>query len=132
MCTENEVASNSKDAGVQTNLNEEIPECEGGIGQLTLEDIETLNSRRRKPSLSSRTSSKSRGSSGSVLDKRKKKSSVLHFLLGLINDTSCHSLVEWIDKKEGIFKVDKERADEVVQIWNRKKKKSVKNWNNFA
>ena len=126
-----DVSGVSKDASVQTNFSEEIPECEG-FGQLTLEDIGTSKSRRRQSSTCSRTSSITKSSSGSVLEKRKKKSSVLHFLLCLMNDSSYKSLIEWVDKEEGTFKVNKEHAEEVVHIWNRKKKKSVKNWNNFA
>ena len=97
---------------------------------MTLEDIVGLKHQNRSRRSSSRTSSLS---SGSVLGKKKKTkkvSHVLHFLLNLIEDKSLESVVQWVDEKEGTFKIT--NANEVVEIWNRSRNKSVKDWNNFA
>ena len=37
-----------------------------------------------------------------------------------------------MDKPQGIFRVDKNQANEIVRRWNRKKGSGVKDWNNFA
>merc|ERR1711983_92296 len=57
---------------------------------------------------------------------------VLHFLLSLLQEPANHNLIYWVEQPQGIFRVDKNHANEIVRIWNQKKGSGVKDWNNFA
>ena len=122
----------SKDAQVQTDGDsafDAIPDYEG-LEPLTLDDIQSKPRKSRPSSVFS-----SRSGSSSTSKRRSKKAQgrhVLHFLLNFLQEDTNHSFIHWVDKPQGIFRVDKNQANEIVRRWNRKKGSGVKDWNNFA
>ena len=93
-----------------------------------------VNSRSRRVSeCSSRASSASSTRSGSkVAKKGKRKSSkgnVLHFLKRLLDDNE-QTMIQWTSKETGVFKIMD--PNQLLEVWNKTKKRPVKNWNHFA
>ena len=93
-----------------------------------------VNSRsRRESECSSRASSASSTRSGSkVAKKGKRKSSkgnVLHFLKRLLDDEE-QTMIQWTSKCTGVFKIM--NPNQLLEVWNKTKKRPVKNWNHFA
>ena len=93
-----------------------------------------VNSRSRRVSeCSSRASSASSTRSGSkVAKKGKRKSSkgnVLHFLKRLLDDEE-QTMIQWTSKCTGVFKIM--NPNQLLEVWNKTKKRPVKNWNHFA
>ena len=93
-----------------------------------------VNSRSRRVSeCSSRASSASSTRSGSkVAKKGKRKSSkgnVLHFLKRLLDDEE-QTMIQWTSKCTGVFKIMD--PNQLLEVWNKTKKRPVKNWNHFA
>ena len=93
-----------------------------------------VNSRSRRVSeCSSRASSASSTRSGSkVAKKGKRKSSkgnVLHFLKRLLDDNE-QTMIQWTSKETGVFKIMD--PNQVLEVWNKSKKRSAKSWNHFA
>ena len=118
------IFNGSKDAQVQTE-DVSIPDYEG-LEPLTLNDIQS------KPRKSKETLSEFSSRSGSSGKRSKRARHVLHFLLSLLQEPSNHNLIQWVEQRQGIFRVDKNHANEIVRIWNQKKGSGVKDWNNFA
>ena len=120
-----DIFNGSQDAQVQTDVN--IPDYEG-LAPLTLNDIQ---SKRRK---SKDTLSEFSSRSGSSGKRSKRGRNVLHFLLSFLQEPSNHNFIHWVEKPQGIFRVDKNHANEIVLIWNQRKGSgvNVKDWNNFA
>ena len=119
-----DVFNGSKDAQVQTD-DVNIPDYEG-LEPLTLNDIQP------KPRKSKETLSEFSSRSGSSGKRSKRGRHVLHFLLSLLQEPANHNLIYWVEQPQGIFRVDKNHANEIVRIWNQKKGSGVKDWNNFA
>ena len=88
---------------------------------------------RRVSECSSRASSASSTRSGSkVAKKGKRKSSkgkVLHFLKRLLDDEE-QTMIQWTHKCTGVFKIMD--PNQLLEAWNKTKKRPVKNWNHFA
>ena len=118
------------DAEVQTDGTENIPDYEGP-DPLTIDDIQSKSKFRELSECSSRPSS-SNSSKRSQKSRKSKERHVLHFLLDLLQDDSCGSLIYWVDQPKGIFRIEKSGTHEIVALWNRKKTTCVKDWNNFA
>ena len=121
-----DVFNGSKDAQVQTD-DVNIPDYEG-LEPLTLNDIQP------KPRKSKETLSEFSSASGSSGKRSKRGRNVLHFLLSFLQEPSNHNFIHWVEKPQGIFRVDKNHANEIVLIWNQRKGSgvNVKDWNNFA
>ena len=87
---------------------------------------------RRVSECSSRASSASSTRSGSKMAKKGKKSSkgkVLHFLKRLLDDEE-QAMIQWTSKGTGVFKIMD--PNQLLEVWNKTKKRPVKNWNHFA
>ena len=95
--------------------------------------VENLSRSRRVSECSSRASSASSTRSGSkVAKKGKRKSSkgkVLHFLKRLLDDEE-QTMIQWTSKGTGVFKIMD--PNQLLEAWNKTKKRPVKNWNHFA
>lgn len=95
--------------------------------------VENSSRSRRVSECSSRASSASSTRSGSkVAKKGKKKSSkgnVLHFLKRLLDDKE-QTMIQWTSQDTGSFKIID--PNQLLEVWNRSKKRPVKCWNHFA
>ena len=94
--------------------------------------LENFSRSRRVSECSSRASSASSTRSGSKMAKKGKKSSkgkVLHFLKRLLDDKE-QAMIQWTSKDRGVFKIMD--PNQLLEAWNKTKKRPVKNWNHFA
>ena len=95
--------------------------------------VENFSRSRRVSECSSRASSVSSTRSGSKMPKKgKRKSSkgnVLHFLKRLLDDEE-QTMIQWTSKCTGVFKIM--NPNQLLEVWNKTKKRPVKNWNHFA
>ena len=95
--------------------------------------VENFSRSRRVSECSSRASSASSTRSGSkVAKKGKRKSSkgnVLHFLKRLLDDKE-QTMIQWTNQDTGVFKIM--NPNQLLEVWNKSKKRSAKSWNHFA
>ena len=95
--------------------------------------VENFSRSRRVSECSSRASSVSSTRSGSKMPKKgKRKSSkgnVLHFLKRLLDDEE-QTMIQWTSKCTGVFKIMD--PNQLLELWNKSKKRSAKSWNHFA
>ena len=95
--------------------------------------VENFSRSRRVSECSSRASSVSSTRSGSKMPKKgKRKSSkgnVLHFLKRLLDDNE-QTMIQWTSKETGVFKIMD--PNQLLELWNKSKKRSAKSWNHFA
>ena len=95
--------------------------------------VEIFSRPRRVSECSSRASSASSTRSGSKVAKNgKRKSSkgnVLHFLKRLLDDKE-QTMIQWTSQDTGVFKILD--TNQLLEVWNKSKKRPVKCWNHFA
>ena len=88
---------------------------------------------RRVSECSSRASSASSTRSESKVAKKGKgkssKGNVLHFLKRLLDDNE-QTMIQWTSKETGVFKIMD--PNQLLEVWNKSKKRSAKSWNHFA
>ena len=95
--------------------------------------VENFSRSRRVSECSSRASSASSTRSESKVAKKGKgkssKGNVLHFLKRLLDDNE-QTMIQWTSKEKGVFKIMD--PNQLLEAWNKTKKRPVKNWNHFA
>ena len=95
--------------------------------------VENFSRSRRVSECSSRASSASSTRSESKVAKKGKgkssKGNVLHFLKRLLDDNE-QTMIQWTSKETGVFKIMD--PNQLLEVWNKSKKRSAKSWNHFA